>query len=186
MFLSVTAEEQGLLGSAYYAGDPSRPLDHTVAAINMDGLNTAGPMQDITVIGLGNSELDDYLMAAASARDRVVRPDPEAEKGFFYRSDHFSFAKHGVPALYTDGGIDHVELGEEYGRRLREQYTAERYHKPSDEFDETWDLTGAVDDLRLLFEVGYRLASEDAWPNWRAGNEFRARRDEMMGEGGDR
>ena len=186
MFLSVTAEEQGLLGSAYYAGDPSRPLDHTVAAINMDGLNTAGPMQDITVIGLGNSELDDYLMAAASARDRVVRPDPEAEKGFFYRSDHFSFAKHGVPALYTDGGIDHVELGEGYGRRLREQYTAERYHKPSDEFDETWDLTGAVDDLRLLFEVGYRLASEDAWPNWRAGNEFRARRDEMMGEGGDR
>ena len=180
VFLSVTAEEQGLLGSEYYSEHPTQPLDHTVAAINMDGLDTVGPMHDITVVGLGNSELDDYLTEAAAAQDRVVRPDPESEKGFFYRSDHFNFAKHGVPALYTDSGIDHVELGEEYGRAMREQYTSERYHKPSDEFDESWDLTGAVDDLRLLFEVGYRLAQESSWPNWRAGNEFRARRDEMM------
>jgi Zn-dependent M28 family amino/carboxypeptidase len=179
VFLSVTAEEQGLLGSAHFGDNPAQPLDRTVAAINMDGLNTSGPTNDITVIGFGNSELDDYVTNAAAAHDRVVRPDAEPEKGFFYRSDHFNFSKHGVPALYTDAGLDHVEFGEEYGRRLRDEYTAERYHKPSDEFDEEWDLRGAVDDLRLLFEVGYRLAQEHSWPNWREGNEFRARRDQM-------
>jgi Zn-dependent M28 family amino/carboxypeptidase len=180
VFLAVTAEEQGLLGSAHYAQNPVQPLESTVATINMDGLNTVGPTRDITVVGFGNSELDDYLIEAAGAHDRIVNADPEPEKGFFYRSDHFNFAKEGVPALYTDSGIDHVEHGEEYGRRMREEYTAERYHKPSDEFDESWDLAGAVDDLRLLFEVGYRLAQESTWPNWREGNEFRARRDEMM------
>ncbi|MFV1986418.1 MAG: M28 family metallopeptidase [Gemmatimonadota bacterium] len=180
VFLAVTAEEQGLLGSAYFAENPTQPLDRTVAVINMDGLNTAGPTNDITVVGLGNSELDDYIVEAAAAHARVVLPDPEPEKGFFYRSDHFNFSRHGVPALYTDAGIDHVERGEGYGRRLRDEYTALRYHKPSDEFDEEWDLRGAVDDLRLLFEVGYRLAQESSWPNWREGNEFRLRRDEMM------
>jgi Zn-dependent M28 family amino/carboxypeptidase len=185
VFLAVTAEEKGLLGSAYYGHNPTHRLDRTVAAINMDGLNTVGPMRDITVIGLGNSELDDYVIEAAAAHDRAVNPDPEPEKGFFYRSDHFNLAVQGVPALYTDSGIDHVDGGEEYGRRMREDYTANRYHKPSDEFDEDWDLTGAVDDLRLLFEVGYRLAQESSWPNWREGNEFRARRDEMMGSVGN-
>jgi len=180
LFLAATAEEQGLLGSAYYAEHPVVPLDRTVAAINMDGLNTFGPTNDITVVGLGNSELDDYLTDAAAARGRTVRPDPEPEKGFFYRSDHFNFARHGVPALDTDAGIDHVERGEEYGRRMREEYTAERYHNPSDEYDESWDLSGAVADLRLLFDVGYRLAQESTWPDWREGNEFRARRDSMM------
>ncbi len=182
MFLAVTAEEQGLLGSAYYGQNPVHPLARTVAAINMDGLNTIGPTNDITVVGLGNSELDDYLEAVVSVHGRVIRPDPESEKGFFYRSDHFNFAKQGVPALYTDSGIDHVEFGEEYGRRMRDEYTAERYHKPSDEFDESWDLDGAVDDLRVLFEVGYRMAQETRWPNWREGNEFRAARDLMMRE----
>ncbi len=181
LFLAVTAEEKGLLGSEYYGEHPLQPLENTVAAINMDGLNTIGPVHDITVIGLGNSELDDYLEQAATAQNRVVRADPEAEKGFFYRSDHFNFAKKGVPALYTDRGMDHIEFGEEYGRRMSEEYTAERYHKPSDEWDESWDLDGAVDDLRLLFEIGYRLAGEDVWPNWREGNEFRAARDVMMG-----
>ncbi|MDX1393121.1 MAG: M28 family metallopeptidase [Gemmatimonadota bacterium] len=185
LLLAVTAEEQGLLGSAHYGEHPIYPHDRTVAAINMDGLNTAGPMNDITVIGLGNSELDDYVAAAAAAHDRVVRPDPEPEKGFFYRSDHFNFSRHGVPSLYTDTGIDHVERGESYGRRMRQDYTADRYHKPTDEFDESWDLRGAVDDLRLLFEVGYRLSQEATWPNWREGNEFRARRDEMMEGRGD-
>ncbi len=112
----------------------------------------------------------------------MVRPDPEPEKGFFYRSDHFNFAKAGVPALYTHSGVDHVEHGEAWGRRMREEYTAERYHKPSDEYDESWDLSGAVDDLRLLFRIGYRLAQESTWPNWREGNEFRARRDELIGD----
>ncbi len=180
LFLAVTAEEQGLLGSDHYGEYPVHPLDRTVAAINMDGLNTVGPMNDITVVGLGNSDLDDYLEAVVSAAGRVIRADPEPEKGFFYRSDHFNFAKRGVPALYTDSGIDHVERGETYGRRMREAYTAERYHKPTDEYDPSWDLDGAVDDLRLLFEVGYRLAQGAEWPNWREGNEFRAARDQMM------
>ena len=185
LFLAVTAEEQGLLGSDHYGEHPVHPLDRTVAAINMDGLNTVGPMNDITVVGLGNSDLDGYLEAVVSAAGRVIRPDPEPEKGFFYRSDHFNFAKRGVPALYTDSGIDHVERGESYGRRMREAYTAERYHKPTDEYDPTWDLDGAVDDLRLLFEVGYRLAQGAEWPTWREGNEFRAARDQMMeGAGG--
>jgi Zn-dependent M28 family amino/carboxypeptidase len=160
LFLSVAAEEQGLLGSAFYAANPVYPLDKTVAAINMDGLNIWGSMKDITVVGYGMSELDRYLADAAGAQDRAIRPDPEPEKGFYYRSDHFNFAKVGVPALYTDAGIDHVEGGEEFGRAQREEYTNERYHKPSDEYDPNWDLSGAVDDLRLLFRVGYRLADE--------------------------
>ncbi|MGH7541799.1 MAG: M28 family metallopeptidase, partial [Gemmatimonadota bacterium] len=180
LFLAVAAEEQGLLGSAWYAQHPVVPLVETVAVINMDGLNVWGPMRDITVVGWGNSELDGLLETAAAERERVVRPDPEPEKGFFYRSDHFNFAKHGVPALYTDAGIDHVEHGEAWGRAQREAYTAERYHKPSDEYDESWDLSGAVDDLRLLFRVGHRLAASDAWPNWHEGSEFRAIRDSMM------
>ncbi|WP_419166167.1 M28 family metallopeptidase [Candidatus Palauibacter sp.] len=184
LFLAVTAEEQGLLGSDHYGEYPVHPLDRTVTAINMDGLNTVGPMNDITVVGLGNSDLDGYLEAVVSAAGRVIRPDPEPEKGFFYRSDHFNFAKRGVPALYTDSGIDHVERGESYGRRMREAYTAERYHKPTDEYDPSWDLDGAVDDLRLLFEVGYRLAQGAEWPNWREGNEFRAARDRMMDRAG--
>ena len=185
LFLAVTAEEQGLLGSDHYGEYPVHPLDRTVAAINMDGLNTVGPMNDITVVGLGNSDLDDYLEAVVSAAGRVIRADPEPEKGFFYRSDHFNFAKRGVPALYTDSGIDHVERGETYGRRMREAYTSERYHKPTDEYDPSWDLDGAVDDLRLLFDVGYSLAQGAEWPNWRDGNEFRAARDRMMeGAGG--
>ncbi len=184
MFLAVTAEEKGLLGSEYYGENPAHPLAGTVAAINMDGLSTIGPTNDVTVIGLGKSELDDYLEAAVSAAGRYIRPDPESEKGFYYRSDHFNFAKKGVPALYTGSGIDHVELGEAHGLRLSEEYTAERYHQPSDEYDESWDLDGAIDDLRLLFEVGYRLAQEDVWPNWRDGNEFRAARDRMMTDTG--
>ncbi len=177
VFLAVTAEEQGLLGSRYYATNPIFPLAQTVAAINMDGLNIYGKMKDITIIGYGNSELDDYVKEAAAEQGRRVRPDPEPEKGYFYRSDHFSFAKQGVPALYTDTGIDHVEFGEAWTLEQLKKYTAERYHKPSDEFDPNWDLAGAVDDLRLLFKVGYRLSTSDVFPNWREGTEFRAIRD---------
>lgn len=182
LFLAVTAEEQGLLGSAYYATHPVYPLNKTVAAINMDVLNHLGPMNDITVVGYGNSELDDYLEEAAAEAGRVVRSDPEPEKGFYYRSDHFSFAKEGIPALYTDAGIDHVEYGEAWTLEQREEYTAHNYHKPSDEYDPNWDLTGAVDDLELLFTVGYRLATSAAFPNWREGTEFKARRDATMAE----
>ena len=185
LFLAVTAEEKGLLGSAYYAANPVYPRNKTVAAINMDGLNTDGPMNDITVIGYGASELDDYLEAAAVAQGRVIRADPEPEKGFYYRSDHFSFAKQGIPALYTDAGIDHVEHGEQWTLVRRDEYTAKRYHKPTDEYDPEWDLSGAVNDLRILFDIGFRLSNETTFPNWRTGNEFRARREaEMARESG--
>ena len=180
LFLAVTAEEKGLLGSAYYAANPVYPRNKTVAAINMDGLNTDGPMNDITVIGYGASELDDYLETAATAQGRVIRADPEPEKGFYYRSDHFSFAKQGIPALYTDAGIDHVEHGEQWTLARRDEYTAERYHKPTDEYDPEWDLSGAVNDLRILFDIGFRLSNETTFPNWRVGNEFRARREADM------
>jgi Zn-dependent M28 family amino/carboxypeptidase len=182
LFLAVTAEEKGLLGSAYYASNPVYPRTKTVAAINMDGLNVDGPMNDITVIGYGASELDDYLEDEAIVQERVIRADPEPEKGFYYRSDHFSFAKEGIPALYTDAGIDHVEHGEQWTLARRDAYTAERYHKPTDEFDPTWDLSGAVADLRILFNIGFRLANESTFPNWRIGNEFRARRDAEMAQ----
>ncbi|MEM1095636.1 MAG: M20/M25/M40 family metallo-hydrolase [Bacteroidota bacterium] len=177
VFLAVGAEESGLLGSAYYASNPVYPLAQTAAVINMDGLNIWGAMRDITVVGYGNSELDDYIEAEAEAVGRVVRPDPEPEKGFFYRSDHFSFAKEGVPALYTGTGIDHVENGPEWTLQQRAEYTAQRYHKPADEYDPNWDLSGAVEDLRLLFNVGHRIAMEATWPAWRDGTEFKAKRD---------
>ena len=182
MFLAVTAEEQGLLGSEYYATHPVVPLAKTVGAINMDGLNVIGRMRDVTVIGLGYSELDDYLAEAARAQGRRVRPDPESEKGFYFRSDHFSFAKQGVPALNADAGIDHVEHGEQWTLERRAEYTAEKYHKPADEYDPDWDLSGLVDDLRLVFRVGYALATDSAFPNWREGTPFKATRDSMMAE----
>lgn len=183
LFLATTAEEQGLLGSKHYAENPVHPLDRTVAAINLDAIkNIWGPTTDITVIGDGMSELEDHLEAVADAEGRTLRADPEPEKGFYYRSDHFEFAKAGVPALYVDGGMEHLEHGEDYLRDRRAEYTAERYHKPADVFDETWNLEGSVEDLRLLFQVGWRLANTDAWPNWQEGTEFRAARDEMMGD----
>jgi Zn-dependent M28 family amino/carboxypeptidase len=180
LFLAVTAEEQGLLGSAYYAAHPVYPLAKTVAAINMDGMNVLGPMRDVTVVGLGYSELDDYMTAAADAQGRSVRPDPEEEKGFYFRSDHFSFAKQGVPALNANAGIDHVEHGEQWTMERRAEYNEERYHTPSDEYDPAWDLAGLVDDLRLLFRVGYRLAADSDFPNWREGVPFRATRDSLL------
>jgi len=180
VFLAVTAEEQGLLGSYYYASNPVYPPTKTVAAINMDALNIYGKMKDITVIGYGNSELEDYLEAAAAEQGRRVRPNPEPEKGSFYRSDHFPFAKQGIPALYADNGIDHVEHGEEWTLAESEKYNKEKYHKPSDEYDPNWDLSGGIDDLHLLFKVGYRLSMESTFPNWKEGSEFKAKRDADM------
>jgi Zn-dependent M28 family amino/carboxypeptidase len=137
-------------------------------------------MRDVTVVGLGYSELDDYVVAAADAQGRRVRPDPEAEKGFYFRSDHFSFARRGVPAAWIDAGIDHVEHGEQWTLQRRAAYTAERYHTPADEYDPAWDLTGLADDLRLLFRVGYRLAGASTFPEWRDGVGFKATRDSML------
>ncbi|NOZ42388.1 MAG: M28 family peptidase [Alphaproteobacteria bacterium] len=180
MFLSVTAEEQGLLGSEYYARHPLVPLDKTVAAINMDTLNTYGKTSDVTIVGYGNSELDDYVNAAARMQKRTVNPDPEPEKGSFYRSDHFSLAKHGVPALYFKSGVDNIKHGRKWMLAKIADYTTNRYHKPTDEYSANWNLSGAVEDLQLMYVVGLKLSEESSFPNWRKGNEFRAKRDAMM------
>jgi Zn-dependent M28 family amino/carboxypeptidase len=180
VFLSVTAEEQGLLGSAHYAANPVYPLEQTVAGLNMDGLSNFGPTNDLVVIGYGMSELDSIAEAAAAMQDRRIVPDPEPEKGYYFRSDHFELAKMGVPMIYPEHGIDHVELGPEYGREQNERYTAERYHMVTDEFDETWDLTGAVPDVRLYYEVGREVVDSDMWPEWNEGTEFKAIRDAYM------
>ena len=180
LFLAVTAEEKGLLGSRYYAENPIYPLAKTLADINMDVLNVYGPTRDITVIGLGNSTLDDVLGKAAAARGRTLRPDPRPEVGSFYRSDHFNFAKQGVPALDTDAGIDYVGRPAGWGLKKHEEYTANDYHKPSDEIKADWNLAGAVDDLRLLATVGYNVANSDKYPEWAPGTEFKAKRDKML------
>ncbi|MGZ8471661.1 MAG: M28 family metallopeptidase [Gemmatirosa sp.] len=180
LFLAVTAEERGLLGAKYYAENPLWPLATTLADINMDGVNQWGRTRDMTVVGLGNSTLDDEITAVLRPASRVVRPDPEPEKGFFYRSDHFEFAKKGVPALYTDAGVEYVGRPPEYGMRKREQYEAADYHKPSDEIKPDWDLSGAVEDVRALFQVGYRVANGSTWPTWKPGTEFRAAREAML------
>lgn len=180
IFLAVTGEEQGLLGSEYYAEHPIYPLQKTLAAINMDGMNVWGRTRDITVIGLGASELDDYLKKAAATQGRVLRPDPESEKGFYYRSDHFNFAKQGVPALDANEGIDFIGKPKGYGLKMRELYTSHDYHAPSDEVKPGWDLSGAVEDAQLFFTVGYQVANAAKWPQWAPGNEFRAIRDKML------
>jgi Zn-dependent M28 family amino/carboxypeptidase len=180
LFVSVTAEEKGLIGSKYYAENPIYPLDKTVAAINMDGLNQWGPTRDITVIGLGNSTLDDVLRAAAAEKGRVLRPDPEPEKGFYYRSDHFNFAKQGVPALDPSDGVEFIGKPKDWGQKKRDEYTEKDYHKPSDEIKADWNLSGAVEDLRVLVTVGYRVANTEKYPEWKPGTEFKAKRDAML------
>jgi len=180
LFLMVTAEEQGLLGSQYYATSPLYPLNKTVANINIDGVNQWGVTKDFTVIGMGASDLDDYLKAAADEQGRVLRPDQEPEKGFYYRSDHFNFAKQGVPALDPDSGIDFVGKEPAYGKTKRDEYTEKDYHSPSDEIKPDWDLSGAVEDARLLLAVGYRVANTEKFPEWKPGNEFKAKREESL------
>ena len=180
LFLMVTAEEQGLLGSQYYATKPLYPLNKTVANINIDGVNQWGVTKDFTVIGMGASDLDDYLKAAADEQGRVLRPDQEPEKGFYYRSDHFNFAKQGVPALDPDSGIDFVGKDPAYGKTKRDEYTEKDYHAPSDEIKPDWDLSGAVEDAHLLLAVGYRVANAEKIPEWKPGNEFKATREESL------
>lgn len=180
VFLAVTAEERGLLGAKHYAQNPLYPLERTLANINMDALNQWGRTRDIVVVGSGNSSLEDVLAEAAARQDRIVVPDPEPEKGFFYRSDHFEFAKMGVPALYIDAGIDFIGRPAGYGEQKRREYTENDYHAPSDEIKDDWDLTGLVEDLRLLFDVGYQVAQADSWPEWYPGTEFRGVREESL------
>ena len=181
VFLSVTAEEQGLLGSQYYAQAPIYPLAKTVATINLDSMNVHGKTKDLTVVGYGASDLDDYVRSATAEQGRVIRPDPEPEKGFYYRSDHFNFAKMGVPSLDPNGGVDFVGREPGYGQKLRDEFVARDYHKPSDQVKPDWDLSGAAEDLKVLFAVGYRVAEADAFPEWKPGNEFRAVREASLG-----
>ena len=180
LMLAVTAEEQGLLGSGYYAANPLYPLPKTIGVVNMDALNVRGKTNDVTITGLGNSDLDDLAKQVAAEQGRVIRPDPDPEKGGFYRSDHFPFAQQGVPALASGGGIDYVGKPAGWGKARSDEYTANDYHKPSDKVKPDWDMSGAVQDLQYYWMVGYRLAQTDTFPQWKAGTEFKATRDAMM------
>jgi Zn-dependent M28 family amino/carboxypeptidase len=183
LFLAVTAEEKGLLGAKYYASHPLYPLEKTLANLNMDVINLWGPTRDVVNLGLGQTTLDDLLAASARAQGRTIVPDAEPEKGLFYRSDHFEFVKQGVPAMNARGGVDYVGKPADFGRKKRAEYTQNDYHKVSDEVKPDWDLAGAVEDLRLLTEVGYRVAQGSTFPEWLPGTEFRARRQAMLGQG---
>jgi Zn-dependent M28 family amino/carboxypeptidase len=180
LFLAVTAEEQGLLGSQYYTVTPIYPLAKTLADINMDSWNVHGRTKDLTLIGYGASDLDDYARDAAGEQGRVVHGDAEPEKGFYYRSDHFNFAKQGVPALNPDSGVDYIGKPPEYAKQVRKEWNEKRYHTPLDVVLPEWDLTGTREDLTVLFAVGFRVAQADKYPEWKPGNEFKAKRDAML------
>ena len=180
LFLAVTGEEQGLLGSEYYAQHPLYPLTKTVADINIDGMQTAGPSRDIEVIGYGNSTLDDLAASVLAKDGRVLVPDTQPEKGSFYRSDHFEFARVGVPAFYTSSGTDIIGQPAGYGRMRRDEFVSTDYHKVSDEIKPWWDLRGAAQDAGALFQMGLELSAGESWPQWKPGCEFKDRRDAMM------
>ena len=184
VFLAVTAEESGLLGAYYYASNPVFPLSQTVGGINMDAFQVAGPAKDVTVVGPGKSQLDQFLEAALKADGRVSTPNPKPEAGYYYRSDHFAFAKEGVPMLYIDGGEDLVDGGTEAGAGVAADYTENRYHGPKDEFNEDWDWSGVMGDLQLFYRIGRSLAMSTSWPNWNEGDEFRATRDKSRANAG--
>ena len=185
LFVSVTLEESGLLGSAYYAENPTVPMNQIVAGINMDGMLPMGRSKDMVVVGYGASELEDRLAAVLETQDRVIQPDPNPQAGYFYRSDHVSFAKQGVPMLYADGGQDLLEGGVAAGKAAAEVYTVQRYHKPMDEYSASWDLSGMVEDITALYTVGRDIADSGDWPEWYDGNEFKAIREASLAEAGE-
>lgn len=179
LFLAVTAEEQGLLGSEYYASNPLFDPQKTVANINIDALSAFGPMKDLTIVGYGQSELEDIAKVFAEDQGRYISPDPTPGAGSFFRSDHFNFAKIGIPALYAKGEKEHLTKGIEYATKQNEEFTAKRYHQPSDEINDSWDLTGMVQDAELLYRVGDKLANDiTLWPKWKEGSEFKAIREQ--------
>ncbi|MBP7346633.1 MAG: M20/M25/M40 family metallo-hydrolase [Sediminibacterium sp.] len=174
VFLAVTAEEQGLLGSAFYSENPIYPVNKTVANINMDGLNRFGKTKDMVVVGQGQSELEDYLKEAIEKTGGYLSFDTHTEAGYYYRSDHFNFAKVGIPALFANNGVDVVGKGKEYGETLENEYTSKNYHQPSDNYDaKTWTGDGAINDLKLLFTIGRRMGFENSFPKWKEGSEFK-------------
>ncbi len=180
LFMATTAEEAGLLGAKFYAEHPLYPLEKTLADINIDIVNQWGKTRDIEDLSDNNSTLDDLLAAAAKRNERVMAPNSEPEKGHFYRADHFEFSKRGVPSLYTRGGKDFIGKPANFGQQKRDDYIAHHYHQVSDEVNPNWDLSGAVQDIQLLFEVGYQVANGDKFPAWKPESEFKGKRDEML------
>lgn len=176
IFLAVTAEEKGLLGSKYYAEHPLYPLERTLANINMDGLNPWGDTRDIEVVGFGQTTLEDDLQRVASEQGRIIRPDSEPQKGRFYRSDHFEFAKVGVPGLYIKGGVIVIGKPPNFGKAKLDEYTERDYHKLTDELKNDWNFDGAVKDLQALVQVGYSVAQGQKRPDWKEGSEFKDKR----------
>ena len=177
LFLAPTLEEAGLLGSRYYSVHPVIPLTKTVADINMDALQIIGRTNDMAIIGYGQSQMDDYLEKVLAALDRTTVADAESEKGFVYRSDQLNFARKGVPVLYANSGYDKLDGGKAVGRAAIDDYTRNRYHKPGDEYDPNWDLSGVIENIQVLHAVGKRLADESTFPQWNADSEFRAVRE---------
>lgn len=182
VFLAVTLEESGLLGSQYYVAHPAVPLKNTVAVINLDAMPMIGPANNMTVIGKGSSELEDILAEVVKPMNRTLELESSPQAGFYFRSDHFNFAKAGVPALYAKGGNDLVDGGREAGDAALAEYNQVRYHKPEDTFNPNWNFDGVIADLQALYQVGTRVANEGQWPNWYEGNPFRAAREKLMAE----
>jgi Zn-dependent M28 family amino/carboxypeptidase len=180
LFMATTGEEAGLLGAKFYAERPLYPLEKTLADINIDTVNPWGKTHDIEDLSDNNSTLDDLLAAAAQRNGRVMMPNSQPEKGSFYRADHFEFSKRGVPSLYTGGGKDFIGKPANFGQQKKDDYTAHHYHQVSDEVDPNWDLSGAVQDVDLLFEVGYQVANGDKFPEWKPATEFKPKRDAML------
>ena len=180
LFMATTAEEAGLLGAKYYAEHPLYPLEKTLADINIDGINPWGKTHDLEDVTNGNSTLDDLLGQAAARQGRVMKPNSEPEKGGFYRIDSFEFAKAGLPVVHAARGIEIIGKPPGYGKQKRDEFVAKHYHQPSDEVDPNWDLSGAVQDIQLLFEVCYQVANGDKFPEWKAGSEFKSKRDAML------
>ena len=177
VFVSFTGEEQGLIGSEYYAKHPVYPVSQTVADINMDMMGIAGKTKDIVVYGYGQSDLEDYAEVSAKKQGRVIVKDPVPSSGLYYRSDHFNFAKVGIPSLFTGSGVDNIQHGRAWGLKQVADYTKSRYHAPADNFDAITDHSGMVADARLLFDMGYRLSHETTYPKWKEGSEFKAIRE---------
>ncbi|HEX6183152.1 MAG TPA: M28 family metallopeptidase [Pyrinomonadaceae bacterium] len=181
VFLMVTAEEKGLLGAKYYAEHPLYPAAKTLANINIDGANQWGRTRDITVVGFGNTTIEDIAAQVAAMQGRAIKPDPEPEKGFYYRSDHFEFAKIGVPAFYPDTGTEYVGKEPDFAKQKRKEYEDKDYHKPTDEIKPDWDLSGAVEDAQFILTVGHLVVQADKYPEWKPGTEFKALRDKSLG-----
>lgn len=176
IFLAVTAEEQGLLGSSWYANHPLYPLEKTVAELNMDAMGPGGKTNDVIITGEGQSELEDILTNEAKKQDRYIAPESRPEAGGYFRSDHFNFAKAGVPALNAKSGIDVAGKGKEYGKKLNDEYTAKNYHQPSDNYNLAWTMDACLQDMELLFRVGERVSAASDLPKWKEGSEFKALR----------